>query len=175
MTIASNAGVDGATIIGKLIEQEDLSLGYDAARGLCFLTAFAHFISKFEKPQQVSSQVFCTVVTKKVLMNLSYSVIHSCILPPVGECVDMIKAGIIDPVKVIRTALQDAARYNLNSKYWSCWSFCMTKKQPNSSKMMFCLYSVSLLMTTTEAAVAELPATKSRIASRMPQMSGMDF
>jgi chaperonin GroEL len=36
MTIASNAGVDGATIIGKLIEQEDLSLGYDAARGLCF-------------------------------------------------------------------------------------------------------------------------------------------
>ncbi|KAK3138138.1 hypothetical protein QOZ80_5AG0365040 [Eleusine coracana subsp. coracana] len=93
MTIASNAGVDGAIITGKLIEQEDLSLGYDAAK---------------------------------------------------GEYVDMIKAGIIDPVKVIRTALQDAA-------------------------------SVSLLMTTTEAAVAELPATKSRIASRMPQMSGMGF
>jgi chaperonin GroEL len=176
MTIASNAGVDGATIIGKLIEQEDLSLGYDAARGLCFLTAFAHFISKFEKLQQVPCQVSCIVVTKKVLIsNLSDSVIHSCILPPVGEYVDMIKAGIIDPVKVIRTALQDAARYNLNSKYRSCWSFCMTKKQPNSSKMMFFLYSVSLLMTTTDAAVAELPATKSRIASRMPQMSGMDF
>jgi chaperonin GroEL len=36
MTLASNAGVDGAIIIGKLIEQEDLSLGYDAAKGLCF-------------------------------------------------------------------------------------------------------------------------------------------
>jgi len=93
MTIAANAGIDGAIVIGKLIEQDDLSLGYDAAR---------------------------------------------------GEYVDMIKAGIIDPVKVIRTALQDAA-------------------------------SVSLLMTTTEAAVSELPSTKARIASRMPQMSGMDF
>nr|CAB3460854.1 unnamed protein product [Digitaria exilis] len=93
MTIAANAGVDGAVVIGKLIEQDDISLGYDAAR---------------------------------------------------GEYVDMIKAGIIDPVKVIRTALQDAA-------------------------------SVSLLMTTTEAAVSELPATKARIASRMPQMGGMDF
>ncbi|XP_066361750.1 chaperonin CPN60-like 2, mitochondrial [Miscanthus floridulus] len=93
MTIAANAGIDGAIVVGKLIEQEDLSLGYDAAK---------------------------------------------------GEYVDMIKAGIIDPVKVIRTALQDAA-------------------------------SVSLLVTTTEAAVSELPATKARIASRMPQMSGMDF
>nr|TKW26141.1 hypothetical protein SEVIR_3G167300v2 [Setaria viridis] len=93
MTIAANAGIDGAIVIGKLSEQDDLSLGYDASR---------------------------------------------------GEYVDMIKAGIIDPVKVIRTALQDAA-------------------------------SVSLLMTTTEAAVSELPATKARIASRMPQMGGMDF
>ncbi|XP_006655538.2 chaperonin CPN60-like 2, mitochondrial [Oryza brachyantha] len=93
MTIAANAGIDGGVVIGKLIEQDNLNLGFDAAR---------------------------------------------------GEYVDMIKAGIIDPVKVIRTALQDAA-------------------------------SVSLLMTTTEAAVAELPATKARIASRMPQMSGMDF
>lgn len=30
-------------------------------------------------------------------------------------------------------------------------------------------------MTTTEAAVAEPPAAKARMASRMPQMSGMDF
>uniref|UniRef100_A0A0D9WJ76 Uncharacterized protein n=1 Tax=Leersia perrieri TaxID=77586 RepID=A0A0D9WJ76_9ORYZ len=93
MTIAANAGIDGGVVIGKLIEQDNLNWGYDAAR---------------------------------------------------GEYVDMIKAGIIDPVKVIRTALQDAA-------------------------------SVSLLMTTTEASVAELPATKARIASRMPQMGGMDF
>jgi len=28
----------------------------------------------------------------------------------VGEYVDMVKAGIIDPVKVVRTALIDAAR-----------------------------------------------------------------
>lgn len=35
MTIAANAGIDGAIVIGKLIEQDDLSLGYDAARGLC--------------------------------------------------------------------------------------------------------------------------------------------
>ncbi|KAL5231384.1 hypothetical protein ABZP36_030160 [Zizania latifolia] len=90
MTIAANAGIDGGVVIGKLIEQDNLNLGYDAAR---------------------------------------------------GEYVDMIKAGIIDPVKVIRIALQDAA-------------------------------SVSLLMTTTEAAVAEPPATKARIASRM---GGMDF
>ncbi|BAF18095.1 chaperonin CPN60-like 2, mitochondrial [Oryza sativa Japonica Group] len=93
MTIAANAGIDGGVVIGKLIEQDNLNMGYDAAR---------------------------------------------------GEYVDMIKAGIIDPVKVIRTALQDAS-------------------------------SVSLLMTTTEAAVAEPPAAKARMASRMPQMSGMDF
>jgi len=42
-------------------------------------------------------------------------------------------------------------------------------------KTVMLLVSVSLLVTTTEAAVSELPATKARIASRMPQMSGMDF
>uniref|UniRef100_A0ACD5TED4 Uncharacterized protein n=1 Tax=Avena sativa TaxID=4498 RepID=A0ACD5TED4_AVESA len=62
MTIAANAGVDGSVVIGKLLEQDNLSLGYDAAK---------------------------------------------------GEYVDMIKAGIIDPVKVIRTALQDAASVSL--------------------------------------------------------------
>ncbi|XP_060180204.1 chaperonin CPN60, mitochondrial [Lycium barbarum] len=57
-TIASNAGVEGAVIVGKLLEQENPDLGYDAAK---------------------------------------------------GEYVDMVKAGIIDPLKVIRTALVDAA------------------------------------------------------------------
>ncbi|XP_077252749.1 chaperonin CPN60-2, mitochondrial-like isoform X2 [Tasmannia lanceolata] len=57
-TIASNAGVEGAVVVGKLLEQDDPDLGYDAAK---------------------------------------------------GEYVDMNKAGIIDPVKVIRTALVDAA------------------------------------------------------------------
>ncbi|XP_074566703.1 chaperonin CPN60-2, mitochondrial-like [Curcuma longa] len=57
-TIASNAGAEGAVIVGKLLEQNDLDLGYDAAK---------------------------------------------------GEYVDMVKSGIIDPLKVIRTALVDAA------------------------------------------------------------------
>ncbi|XP_021273635.1 chaperonin CPN60-2, mitochondrial-like [Herrania umbratica] len=56
--IASNAGVEGAVIVGKLLEQDNHDLGYDAAK---------------------------------------------------GEYVDMVKAGIIDPLKVIRTALVDAA------------------------------------------------------------------
>ncbi|CAN7049091.1 unnamed protein product, partial [Brassica oleracea var. botrytis] len=57
-TIALNAGVEGAVIVGKLMEQDNTDLGYDAAK---------------------------------------------------GEYVDMVKAGIIDPLKVIRTALVDAA------------------------------------------------------------------
>ncbi|KAJ1693954.1 hypothetical protein LUZ63_010652 [Rhynchospora breviuscula] len=57
-TIASNAGVEGAVIVGKLLEQDNTDLGYDAAK---------------------------------------------------GEYVDMVKSGIIDPLKVIRTALVDAA------------------------------------------------------------------
>ncbi|KAK7847492.1 chaperonin cpn60-2 [Quercus suber] len=57
-TIASNAGVEGAVVVGKLLEENDPDKGYDAAK---------------------------------------------------GEYVDMVKAGIIDPVKVIRTALVDAA------------------------------------------------------------------
>eukprot|EP00249_Psilotum_nudum_P018268 c26721_g1_i1 orf=200-1921(+) len=57
-TIASNAGVEGAVVVGRLLEQDNLDVGYDAAE---------------------------------------------------GKYVDMIKAGIVDPVKVIRTALVDAA------------------------------------------------------------------
>ncbi|KAJ9555645.1 hypothetical protein OSB04_010259 [Centaurea solstitialis] len=57
-TIASNAGVEGSVVVGKLLEQDDPDLGYDAAK---------------------------------------------------GEYVDMVKNGIIDPLKVIRTALVDAA------------------------------------------------------------------
>ncbi|CAL0303153.1 unnamed protein product [Lupinus luteus] len=94
--IASNAGVEGAVVVGKLWEQDNHDLGYDAAK---------------------------------------------------GEYVDMIKAGIIDPLKVIRTALVDAA-------------------------------SVSSLMTTTEAVIAELPKDE-KSAPSIPQgmggMGGMDF
>lgn len=61
-TIVSNAGGDGALVLGKLLEQDDLNLGYDAAKGVY---------------------------------------------------VDMVKAGIIDPLKVVRTALVDAASVSL--------------------------------------------------------------
>lgn len=33
-TIASNAGVEGAVIVGKLLEQDNTDLGYDAAKGI---------------------------------------------------------------------------------------------------------------------------------------------
>ncbi|MBR2922949.1 MAG: chaperonin GroEL [Alphaproteobacteria bacterium] len=56
--IAENAGVDGALIVGKLLESTDTNFGYNAQT---------------------------------------------------SEYTDMIKAGIIDPTKVVRTALQDAA------------------------------------------------------------------
>lgn len=32
-TIASNAGVEGAVVVGKLLEQTNLDIGYDAAKG----------------------------------------------------------------------------------------------------------------------------------------------
>ena len=56
--IAQNAGVDGAVVAGKLLEQDDVEFGYDAQK---------------------------------------------------GEYTNLVKAGIIDPAKVVRTALQDAA------------------------------------------------------------------
>lgn len=31
--IASNAGVEGAVVVGKLLEQKNLDIGYDAAKG----------------------------------------------------------------------------------------------------------------------------------------------
>lgn len=97
-TIAVNAGVEGAVVIGKLLEQDNFDFGYDAAK---------------------------------------------------GEYVDMVKAGIIDPVKVIRTALVDAA-------------------------------SVSSLMTTTEAVVAEVPKDEREGAAAMAGgmgggMGGLDY
>ncbi|WP_119422906.1 chaperonin GroEL [Desertibaculum subflavum] len=56
--IAENAGVDGSVVVGKLLEQKNAKLGFDAQA---------------------------------------------------GEYTDMIKAGIIDPTKVVRCALQDAS------------------------------------------------------------------
>jgi chaperonin GroEL len=56
--IVENAGEDGSFIIGKLVEKEDYTWGYNAAT---------------------------------------------------GEYQDLVKVGVIDPAKVVRTALQDAA------------------------------------------------------------------
>jgi len=56
--IAENAGVDGAVVAGKLLEQSDANFGFDAQN---------------------------------------------------EEYVDLVSKGIIDPTKVVRTALQDAA------------------------------------------------------------------
>ena len=56
--IAENAGHDGAVVAGKLLDQKDKKLGFDATT---------------------------------------------------GTYVNMLKAGIIDPTKVVRTALQDAS------------------------------------------------------------------
>lgn len=39
-TIASNAGVEGAVVVGKLLEQDNPELGYDAAKGQCFSFSF---------------------------------------------------------------------------------------------------------------------------------------
>ncbi len=56
--IAANAGIDGAVVVGKLLEGTDTNTGYDAQK---------------------------------------------------GEYCDMMKAGIVDPTKVMRLALQNAA------------------------------------------------------------------
>lgn len=56
--IAINAGADGSIVVGKILDNDTFSYGFDAQS---------------------------------------------------GEYTDMIKAGIIDPTKVVRTALQDAA------------------------------------------------------------------
>ena len=57
-TIASNAGVEGAVVVGKLLEMDDPNVGYNAAT---------------------------------------------------GEYVNMVAEGVLDPLKVVRTALTDAA------------------------------------------------------------------
>ena len=54
------------------------------------------------------------------------------------EWVDMIEAGIVDPTKVTRSALQNAA-------------------------------SVSALLLTTEAVVADKPEENNDVATQMPQ------
>ncbi|GMY34582.1 chaperonin CPN60-like 2, mitochondrial isoform X1 [Fagus crenata] len=61
-----------------------------------------------------------------------------------GVYVDMVKERIIDPLKVVRTALVDAA-------------------------------SVSLLLTTSEAAIVDHPNEKNESPSRMPNLDQMGY
>ena len=89
--IAENAGVDGAVVAGKLLDQDDKNFGFNA---------------QTEQYQ------------------------------------NLVEAGVIDPTKVVRTALQDAA-------------------------------SVSGLLITTEAMVAEKPDDKAPAGGGMPDMGGM--
>ena len=42
-TIASNAGVEGTVVVGKLLEQDNPDLGYDAAKGLFALLTYSNF------------------------------------------------------------------------------------------------------------------------------------
>ncbi|AVX05322.1 chaperonin GroEL [Maritalea myrionectae] len=79
-----------------------------------------------------------SVVVGKVLENSSSTFGYNA---QTGEYGDMIKMGIIDPVKVVRTALQDAA-------------------------------SVSSLLITTEAMVADIPEEKGS-GPAAPDMGGM--
>ena len=81
-----------------------------------------------------------SVVVGKILENSDYAFGYNA---QTGEYVDLVKTGIIDPTKVVRTALQDAA-------------------------------SVSGLLITTEALIAELPKKNAPAAPAMPG-GGMDF
>ena len=81
-----------------------------------------------------------SVVVGKILENPDYAFGYNA---QTGEYVDLVKSGIIDPTKVVRTALQDAA-------------------------------SVSGLLITTEALIAELPKKAGPAAPAMPG-GGMDF
>lgn len=57
-TIASNAGVEGAVVIGKLLEQENSDLGYDAAKGL-----YSHATTR-----KLNREVFFCLVSIQVLV-----------------------------------------------------------------------------------------------------------
>ncbi|GAV91593.1 Cpn60_TCP1 domain-containing protein [Cephalotus follicularis] len=93
-TIVSNAGFDAALVLGKLLDQDNHSFGFDAAK---------------------------------------------------GAYVDMVKAGIIDPLKVVRTALVDAVSVSM------------------------------LLITAEASVVENADDEKNKPPSRMPVMDDMGY
>lgn len=52
-TIASNAGVEGAVVVGKLLEQDNPDLGYDAAKGQYYNIYCLH-----EKTREIEQPMF---------------------------------------------------------------------------------------------------------------------
>lgn len=102
-TIASNAGADGAVVVAKLLEQDNLDLGYDAAKGRTDLLTSC-FCSLLQHEDFVIVPIVIGLIATGVDINTSLNSFRP------GAYVDMVNAGIIDPVKVIRTALVDAAR-----------------------------------------------------------------
>lgn len=66
-TIASNAGVEGAIVIGKLLQQDNHELGYDAAKGVCLLATIFRMIRKVS---------FCLVYSKSFCSDCLFSFLH---------------------------------------------------------------------------------------------------
>lgn len=69
-TIVRNAGFDGALVVGKLLEQDDYRMGYDAANGrfVCF-AIFTLYTCTFFKP---SFLVCCAEFVYKVIGLMLY-------------------------------------------------------------------------------------------------------
>jgi len=113
---------------------------------------------------------------------LTHPLLLSCFSFGAGEYVDMVKAGIIDPVKVIRTALVDAARcasvtamycISQNSTVQYCTvryctvlyctvQYCMEVPVPYGlySEVACTTLCWAFFMTTTEAVIVESPEHK---------------
>lgn len=61
-TIAQNAGVEGAVVVGKLLEQTNFNIGYDAAKGLsAFLSLLARRRGFYIIPMTMSSFIKISV------------------------------------------------------------------------------------------------------------------
>lgn len=66
-TIASNTGVEGAIVIGKLLEQDNHEHRYDAAKGLYLLATTLKMIRKVS---------FCLVYSKSFCSVCLFSFLH---------------------------------------------------------------------------------------------------
>lgn len=75
-TIAHNAGLEGAVVVGKLLDQSNLNIGYDAAKGLFPIHGYTCAI-------KVTHILFArTRITSNMLILLFIKMICSCGTPP---------------------------------------------------------------------------------------------